>query len=130
MSHSNPVADRQLALLAKIDMLELHKKAIVAAKIAAKQEDAKLAPETTRGFDCGFAWVHAPELRATSRAGKELMALGFTKGYPRGLQLWYSHMHDVPTQSISVHQAAAAAYAEIMKDNPHGITFVTGSRYD
>lgn len=130
MSHSNPVADRQLALLANIDLLELHKKGIVAAKAAAQAENDRLGPEQSRGFDCGFAWIHAPDVRLNTKVGKQLLALGYTKYHPTGVMLWYGNLHDIPTQSIGVHIAAVQAYAEVIKANDQGIRFITGSRYD
>lgn len=125
-SHSNPHAERQLALLAKSELLEQHKRAIVAAKEAAAIENAKLGPEQTRGFDCGFAWAHAPDVRGNTKLGKQLMALGYHKYHPTGLTLWKPARS--PTQSISVHLAGARAYVEAMK--PSNIRFVVGSRYD
>jgi len=101
-----------------------------AAEVAANAADAKLPPENERGFDCGFAWVHAPEVRLNTKAGKQLLALGYTKHWPGGARLWYSKIHNVHTQSISVHMAAVEAYADVIKDNEMGIRFVTGSHYN
>jgi len=111
-------------------LTELHNKGRIAANEAAIAANAKLGDERSRGFDCGFAWIHAPTVRPNTNAGKELMALGFDRHYKAGVQLWYSKLHDVPTQSISVHIAAVQAYAEVMKSNALGIRFETGSRYD
>lgn len=126
MSHSNPIADRQLALLAKIDLLELHKKAMAAAVTAAKAENDRLPPENSRGFDCGFAWVHAPDVRLNTKEGKNLLGLGWRKHWKRGAELWNPAAQ--PTQSISVHYAGAVAYVEAMKDS--GIKMYAGQRYD
>lgn len=126
----NAIADRKLAILAKIDLLEMHKKAVMAAKEGAMAKDASLPPENSRGFDCGFAWVQATYVKASTKQGKELRALGFSKAYPKGLQLWYRKLHSLPTQSASVHEAAAQAYVQSMKDQGCDIAFTVGARFD
>lgn len=118
--------DKRLDFLAKIDLLELHKKAIEVAICVAKTQNASLGAELTRGLDCGFAWVHAPDVKLNTRTGKNLLALGFTKHWKRGGVLWNPAKQ--PTQSISVHYFGALAYVEAMKDC--GIKMYAYSRYD
>jgi hypothetical protein len=86
------------------ELQKLHEKAIEAAVAAAKAEDARLGPEDLRGFDCGFAWVIAPNGKLNTREGKALKALGFEKSWGKGLVLW--DPAGLPTQSMSVHYAA------------------------
>lgn len=83
-----------------------------AGQAAAENENAKLGPEGQRGSDCGFAWVSLPGNIPFARWAKE-QGLA-SKGYPTGMQIWYSTMHDVPTQSVSVHEAAARAVRDVL----------------
>jgi hypothetical protein len=97
------------------DLKKLHETAREAAAAAAKVQDAKLGAEGARGFDCGFAWVIAPKAKLSTKEGKALAELGFKKSWGKGLCLWYSAFSPSMTQSVSVHYAAARAYAETMK---------------
>lgn len=114
--------------MTNVNFQSIHQAALVAANAAASAEDQKLGPEGQRGFDCGFAWVHAPKVKMNTHEGKALKALGFQKIWSpcKGAYLWSPAKFS--TQSISVHLAGARAYAEAMK--PSGIEFVVGSRYD
>ncbi len=111
-----------------MDLKKLHDEAIAAAVVAAKAENDRLPPENSRGFDCGFAWVVAPDAKLNTPDGKALAALGFQKIWkPQiGVYLWMTGHHS--TQSVSVHEAAARAYVEAMK--PSGIRMYVGSRLD
>jgi hypothetical protein len=87
-----------------------------AAQSAAEAENFKLGDENARGLDCGFAWVTLPGNIAFGRwAKKQGIA---SKGYPTGLSIWYSKLHNVPTQSISVHEAAVRAARDVLS---HGL---------
>ena len=86
------------------------------AQEAACEQDRKLGVEGCRGFDCGFAWLTMPGNIPFARwAKKQGIA---SKGYPTGLQIWYSKLHTLPTQSISVHEAAARAARDVLA---HGL---------
>jgi hypothetical protein len=61
---------------------------------------------------CGFAWVTVYGVRSNSRLGKVLAANGFSKAYGGGLQLW--DPAGLNTQSISVKEAGATAYANVL----------------
>jgi len=101
--------------------------ALTVANQAAIEANAKLGPEQSRGLDCGFAWVNFP---GNKPFGKHCKNLGLaSKGYPTGLQIWYSKLHHLGTQSISVHEAAAKAFVDTCKAN--GITDISwASRLD
>lgn len=91
----------------------LWQEAVEAANTAAEAENTRLPPEERRGFDCGFAWVVLPGNQPFARwASKQGIA---SKHYPKGMSIWYSKLHSVPTQSISVHQAAARAACEVFQ---------------
>ena len=75
---------------------------------------------------CGFAWVTVYKVRSNSKLGKVLAEAGFSKAYGGGLQLWNPSGHC--TQSISVKEAGAYAYAEQLK--ALGLEAYAGSRMD
>lgn len=119
--------------------LNVHKAAKAAAGEAALKADRSLGPEASRGLDCGFAWVQLtpgnhPYVRALKAAG-----IG-DKHWAKGWELWAgSQLHDISTQSIGVHVAAANAYADYLRGlirEPVGQAVLTGldvsvgSRYD
>jgi hypothetical protein len=59
---------------------------------------------------CGFGWVEVYVDRTNSKQAQELIKAGFRKDYkPRCLSMW--DPAGVPTQSISVKEAGAEAYA-------------------
>lgn len=99
-----------------------------AAQKAAEDENAKLGPESSRGFDCGFAWVTMPGTLPFARwAKKQNIA---SKAYPTGYHIWYSKLHNVPTQSISVHEAAAKAARDYLSHALQTSLISIGSRLD
>ena len=59
---------------------------------------------------CGFGWVEVYVDRTNSKQAQELIKAGFRKDYkPKCLTMW--DPAGVPTQSISVKEAGAQAYA-------------------
>lgn len=102
--------------------------ALHAAQNAAEVQNDKLGPESTRGLDCGFAWVAFPGNSAFARFMKANHPDMLSNGYPTGKQIWYSRLHSVPTQSVSVHEVACRAFAEVWK--AHGVELRVGSRLD
>ena len=63
---------------------------------------------------CGFGWVEVYVDRTNSKQAKELIRAGFRKDYkPKCLTLW--DPAGVPTQSISVKEAGAYAYAAYLE---------------
>jgi predicted esterase YcpF (UPF0227 family) len=86
-----------------------------------------LGPENKRGFDCGFAWIvlspaTQPFAKWTKKTGKS------SKHYAGGQCIWYSKFHNLGTQSVSVHQAAVQAAADVLQRA--NIKCYTGSRLD
>ena len=63
---------------------------------------------------CGFGWVEVRVTRTNSKQAKELIAAGFRKSYKSGC-LDYWDPAGLPTQSISVKEAGADAYAGYLK---------------
>ena len=76
---------------------------------------------------CGFAWVDVYGVRSDSRLGKTLQSFGFRKSYTGSLQLWSPCGSG--TQSISIKEAGAEAYAKVLTDKL-GIKAYAGSRLD
>jgi hypothetical protein len=76
---------------------------------------------------CGFAWVDVWGVRSNSRLGKTLQSFGFRKSYTGSLQLWSPC--GSPTQSISIKEAGAEAYARVLTEKL-GIKAYAGSRLD
>jgi hypothetical protein len=76
---------------------------------------------------CGFAWVTVYGVRSNSRLGKTLATYGFSKSYNGGLQLWNPSKAGV--QSISILEAGAEAYAEVLREQL-GLEAYAGSRLD
>ena len=78
-------------------------------------------------FACGFAWVDVYVDRTNSKQAKELIAAGFKKDYkPKCLSMW--DPAGVPTQSVSVKEAGAHAYATYLQGL--GLRAYAGSRLD
>ena len=76
---------------------------------------------------CGFGWVEVVVDRTNSKQAKELLAAGFRKDYkPKTLSMW--DPAGVPTQSISVKEAGAQAYATYLQ--ALGLRAYAGSRLD
>jgi hypothetical protein len=117
-----------MTTLTKVDFAKIWSDARAAANVAAMEANAKLGPEESRGLDCGFAWLHfpgnTPWARWTKKAGIS------DKNYPTGLSIWYSKLHDIPTQSLSVHEAAARAARDVIVFALQDDKIYVGSRYD
>ena len=76
---------------------------------------------------CGFGWVEVYVDRTNSKQARELIAAGFRKDYkPKCLSMW--DPAGVPTQSISVKEAGAYAYATYLQGL--GLTAYGCSRLD
>ena len=100
----------------------------LAGQIAAEAENCRLPPESQRGLDCGFAWVSFPGNTQFGRWAKKTGVA--SKGYPSGLQIWYSKIHDIGTQSVSVHEAACRAARDALAHGLQTSTISMGSRLD
>ena len=76
---------------------------------------------------CGFGWVEVYVDRTNSKQAKELIKAGFRKDYkPKCLSMW--DPAGIPTQSISVKEAGAQAYATYLQ--ALGLTAYGCSRLD
>ena len=76
---------------------------------------------------CGFGWVDVFVDRTNSLQAKELIAAGFRKDYkPKCLSMW--DPAGIPTQSVSVKEAGAEAYATYLR--ALGLNAYAGSRLD
>ena len=76
---------------------------------------------------CGFGWVEVYVDRTNSKQAKELIKAGFRKDYkPKCLSMWDTA--GIPTQSISVKEAGAEAYATYLR--ALGLNAYAGSRLD
>ena len=76
---------------------------------------------------CGFGWVDVYVDRTNSKQAQELIRAGFSKSYkPKCLSMW--DPAGIPTQSISVKEAGAYAYAEYL--TKLGLKAYAGSRMD
>jgi len=95
----------------------------VASKLAALDMHRRVGERDA----CGFGWVSVYDVRSNSKLGKLLAKHGFSKAYGGGLQLW--DPAGVPTQSISVKEAGAYAYAAVLSDKL-GLKAYGGSRMD
>jgi hypothetical protein len=100
------------------------KNAAVSAFVAAKDFLAKHGDRDA----CGFAWVTVYDVRSNSKLGKALANVGFRKAYGGGLQLW--NPSGLGVQSISVLEAGAEAYAEVLKQELGLEKVYAGSRMD
>ena len=99
--------------------------ALTASKKAAEEQNAKLGAEGSCGFDCGFAWVVIKPARGSFVAWLKAQKIG-DKHYGGGWNIWYSHLHNLSTQSASVHYAAARAFADVLKR--HGLAAYANER--
>lgn len=103
--------------------------ALAASQLAAEKHEATLPAPNSRGFDCGFAWVVIKPARGPFVKECKALGIGETRDYGGGgFQIWYSKTHNLPTQSISTHEAACRAFAEVCKAN--GIDAYMSSRLD
>ena len=104
-----------------MDILAIKNEAEVAANLA----QADFLHKHGEMAYCGFAWVTVSE-KASTKLGRALKTVGFTKAYGGGLQLW--NPGGSFTQSMDIKETGAQAYADTLK--AHGITAYMGSRAD
>lgn len=103
--------------------------AVVFEAIAAAQKatHAFLAQHGDRDM-CGFAWVTVYE-KGSTKLGRSLLKLGFSKGYGKGagLQLWNPSKNG--TQCITAKEVGAEAAATVLRERL-GVKAYAGSRLD
>jgi hypothetical protein len=86
----------------------LHDAATAAAKNATIQHLTKHGED----YYCGFAWVKVSE-KASTKLGRALKSIGFTKAYGGGLQLW--NPSGTFSQSMMLKEIGAQAYAHVLQ---------------
>jgi len=100
---------------------------IAAGKVFAEQAGRAMYQKVGERDACGFGWVDVFVDRTNSKQAKELIKAGFRKDYkPKCLSMW--DPAGVPTQSVSVKEAGAEAYATYLRSL--GLTAYAGSRLD
>ena len=99
-----------------------------AASLAARKAAADFYSKHGDRDACGFAWVNVWGVRSNSKLGKALQAAGFRKDYTGSLQLWNPSKASV--QSISVLEAGAEAYAQVLREQLGLDKCYAGSRLD
>jgi len=100
---------------------------IRAGKRVAEQAGLEMYQKIGERDACGFGWVEVYVDRTNSAQAKELIAAGFRKDYkPKCLSMW--DPAGIPTQSISVKEAGAEAYANYLR--ALGLKAYAGSRLD
>lgn len=126
-----------------MDYGKILEEAYQAAEHAATVEDARLGPEQSRGFDCGFAWVDIPTPRDMDPVTKGFIKFckgknggsisptgnyGAPRGHGKAAWQFWSPAHS-RTQSVSVHYAGAAAFALVLR-NAGIVHAAAGQRLD
>jgi hypothetical protein len=86
----------------------VHAQATAAAR---KATEDFLAKHGDRDL-CGFAWCTVYE-KGSTKLGKALTKLGFSKAYGGGLQLW--NPSGSRTQCITAKEEGARAYADVFR---------------
>jgi hypothetical protein len=109
------------------------KEQIISAVVGAQQEAVTAARDMYARVGerdaCGFGWVDIYVERTNSREAKALMEAGFRKSYrPKTLTLW--DPAGLPTQSISVKEAGAEAFARYFRSIFPEAKIYSGSRMD
>ena len=100
---------------------------IRAGKVLAEQAGVEMYAKIGERDACGFGWVDVYVDRTNSKQAQELIRAGFSKSYkPKCLSMW--DPAGIPTQSISVKEAGAYAYAEYLTQL--GLKAYAGSRMD
>jgi hypothetical protein len=100
---------------------------IRSGKVLAEQAGLAMYQRIGERDACGFGWVEVVVDRTNSKQVKELIKAGFRKDYkPKTLSMW--DPAGVPTQSISVKEAGAQAYATYLQ--ALGLRAYAGSRLD
>ena len=100
---------------------------IQAGKALAEQAGLAMYQKVGERDACGFGWVEVYVDRTNSKQAQELIRAGFRKDYkPKCLSMW--DPAGIPTQSISVKEAGAYAYAGYLTQL--GLKAYAGSRLD
>lgn len=114
-------------------MIGFSKEQIISAVEGARQEAVKAARAAYARIGerdaCGFGWVDIYVERTNSKEAKALIEAGFRKSYKaKCLTLW--DPAGLPTQSISVKEAGAEAFADFFRNQFPEARIYAGSRMD
>jgi hypothetical protein len=103
---------------------------IAEAKRIAKKDAMQYFEEKLNGSDaycCGFAWVNIYGIRANSKEGKELKALGIKKDdYYKSFMVW--NPSEFGGQNIDTKYIGAESFAKVLRD--YGFKAYASSRLD
>jgi hypothetical protein len=105
-----------------MDIETIHQEATAAAQKAAADMKARRGD----GFPCGFAWVVVHGVKLSTKLGKDMKKVGFSKNYGGGIQIWNPSRN--MAQNVDILLAGAEAYAAVLKRN--GIDAYAQSRWD
>jgi hypothetical protein len=87
---------------------------VAGAKQEAEQAARQMYAQVGERDACGFGWVEIYVDRTNSKEAKALIEAGFRKSYKsKCLDMW--DPAGLPTQSISVKEAGAQAFAEYFR---------------
>jgi hypothetical protein len=102
---------------------------VAGAKVEAVEAAKKMYAQVGERDACGFGWVEIYVDRTNSKEAKALIEAGFRKSYKaKCLDLW--DPAGLPTQSISVKEAGAQAFADFFKQYFPEARIYAGSRMD
>tara|TARA_R100000935_G_scaffold2063_2_gene6106 strand:+ start:436 stop:813 length:378 start_codon:yes stop_codon:yes gene_type:complete len=110
---------------------EIHQEGIEASKKAV-DDFLKNWNQKTGGNEyneptyCGFAHVALPDIKLSTKVGKEFAKIGFSKNYCKGLRL--NNPAKYSGQSMDCKEVGASAYAEVL--NKYGYKAYMSSRAD
>ena len=105
-----------------MDIAAIHQEATAAAQKAAADMKARRGD----GFPCGFAWVVVHGVKLSTKLGKDLKTVGFSKNHGGGIQLWNPSRN--MAQNVDILKAGADAYVEVLRRN--GLDAYADSRWD
>ena len=102
-----------------------------ADRAAAGAAAAAYAKQGSDWDACGFGWVNiykyaGKKLDGRSKLAKTMAAAGVRQDYTRSFQVWNPGGYG--GQSVSIKEAAASAYAHVLKQ--YGFEAYAGSRLD
>jgi hypothetical protein len=102
---------------------------VVGAKQEAEQAARQMYAQVGERDACGFGWVEIYVDRTNSKEAKALIEAGFRKSYKsKCLDMW--DPAGLPTQSISVKEAGAQAFANYFRSYFPEARIYASSRMD
>lgn len=98
-----------------------------ASAAAIKVCDSHMSEYGDRGL-CGFAWCEVTGVRSNSKLGKQLLSVGFQRGWRPGM-LYKWNPGNFHGQSIDGIERGAVAYSKVLREKL-GIAAYAASRLD